>query len=96
MTDQDSTKQLAVAAIRLWHEWRDLALELDAEVERLRADRRQLRARLVECRQYIGFVPWPNTKGMTEMLAIRDLADDTLDEVRELPPRVMHRLLRDQ
>lgn len=83
---EDSTK----------HEWRDLALELDAEVERLRADRRQLRARLVECRPYVGFAPWPNTRGMSEMLAFRDLADQTLDEVRELPPRVAHRLLRDR
>ena len=77
-------------------EWRDLALELDAEVERLRAERRQLRARLVECRPFVGYVPWPNTKGWNELMAIRDLTDDTLGEVRELPPRVVHRLLRER
>lgn len=52
------------------------------EVERLRAERRQLRARLVECRPWVGVCPYPNTPGFTEMLAIRDLADDTLEEVK--------------
>lgn len=44
-------------------------------------ERRQLRARLVECRPWVGVCPWPGTKGFTEMLAIRDIADDTLEEV---------------
>lgn len=54
---------------------------LRAEVGRLRAERRQLRARLVECRPWVGVCPWPNTAGFSEMLAVRDIADDTLAEV---------------
>lgn len=55
---------------------------LVAERDKLRAERRQLRARLVECRPWVGVCPFPNTKGFSEMLAIRDLADDTLEEVK--------------
>ena len=53
-----------------------------AEVERLLNERRQLRARLVECRPWVGVCPFPNQPGFSEMLAIRDLADDTLNEVK--------------
>ena len=62
---------------------------LKAEVDRLKAERdklinerRQLRARLVECRPWVGVCPYPNTPGFTEMIAIRDIADDTLEEVK--------------
>ena len=50
--------------------------------EKLINERRQLRARLVECRPWVGVVPYPNTPGFSEMLSIRDLADDTLEEVK--------------
>jgi hypothetical protein len=50
-------------------------------VQLMRDERRQLRARLVECRPWVGVVPYPNTPGFSEMIAIRDLADDTLEEV---------------
>ena len=49
----------------------------------LKAERRQLRRRLVECRPWVGVCPFPNHPGFDEMLAIRDLADDTLAEVKE-------------
>lgn len=54
-----------------------------SEIEQLRADCRQLRRRLVECRPWVGVCPFPNQPGFDEMLAIRDLADDTLAEVKE-------------
>lgn len=53
------------------------------EAAKLRAERRQLRRRLVECRPWVGVCPFPNHPGFSEMLAIRDLADDTLEEVKE-------------
>jgi hypothetical protein len=64
----------------------DLLAELDsllAEVDRLRAEKRQLRARLVECLPWVGCTPYPNTRGFSEMIAARDLANDTLVEVEK-------------
>ncbi len=55
--------------------------KLRAEREKLINERRQLRARLVECRPWVGVCPYPNTPGFTEMMAIRGLCDDTLAEV---------------
>lgn len=52
------------------------------EIDKLRAERRQLRARLVECRPWVGVCPFPNTPRFSEMITIRDLADDTLAEVK--------------
>lgn len=49
----------------------------------LRAERRQLRARLVECRPWVGACPYPDTPGFDEVMAIRALSDDTLAEVSE-------------
>jgi phage shock protein A len=69
---------------------RDDADEARGEVERLRrernkliSERRQLRARLVECRPWVGVLPYPGTPEFNEMIAIRDLADDTLEEVKQ-------------
>lgn len=53
------------------------------EAAKLRAERRQLRRRLVECLPWVGRVPYPNTPGFSEMIACRDLAKDTLEEVPE-------------
>lgn len=62
---------------------------LKAEVDRLKAERdkliserRQLRARLVECRPWVGVCPYPNTPKFDELMAIRALVDDTLEEVK--------------
>lgn len=60
--------------------------ELRKKAEVLLSERRQLRARLVECRPWVGVCPFPNTPGFTEMLAIRDIADDTLEEVKPWQP----------
>ena len=54
---------------------------LEQKIEVLLHERRQLRARLVECRPWVGVCPFPNQPGFDEMLAIRDLTDDTLKEV---------------
>lgn len=55
---------------------------LEQKIQVLTDERRQLRARLVECRAWVGVCPFPNQPGFSEMLAIRDLADDTLEEVK--------------
>jgi chromosome segregation ATPase len=52
------------------------------KIDKLVNERRQLRARLVECRPWVGVCPFPNHPGFSEMIAIRDLADDTLEEVK--------------
>jgi hypothetical protein len=51
-------------------------------VDRLRAERRQLRRRLVECRPWVGVCPLEPAK-INEVCLVRDLADDTLEEVKE-------------
>lgn len=56
--------------------------ELRKKAEVLLNERRQLRARLVECRAWAGCCPYPNTPGFDELIAVRGLADDTLEEVR--------------
>lgn len=57
--------------------------KLRSEVERLRHERRMFRRRLVECLPWVGCTPYPNTSHFNEMIACRDLAKDTLDEVPE-------------
>jgi hypothetical protein len=63
----------------------DETLTRDALEQKTRVlldERRQLRARLVECRAWAGRCPYPNTPPFDELMAIRDLADDTLEEVK--------------
>lgn len=55
---------------------------LEQKIQVLIDERRQLRARLVECRPWVGACPYPNTPGFNEVMAIRELADDTLEEVK--------------
>jgi hypothetical protein len=54
---------------------------LRSEVNKLRSERRQLRARLVECRPWVGVCPIEPAK-IGEVCLVRDLADDTLAEVK--------------
>lgn len=64
----------------------DLLAEVDAllaEVERLRHERRMFRRRISECLPWVGCTPYPGTPGFSEMIACRDLARDTLEEVPE-------------
>ena len=61
--------------------WRLLALAARDEIDKLRAERRQLRTRLVECLPFVGVCPLqPNRIQL--MLLVRGLADDTLEEVQ--------------
>lgn len=53
------------------------------EAAKLRDERRMFRRRLVECLPWVGCTPYPNTPGFSEMIACRDLAKDTLEEVPE-------------
>ena len=61
--------------------WRMLALDARDEIDKLRAERRQLRTRLVECLPFVGVCPLePNRIQLMQL--VRDLADDTLEEVK--------------
>lgn len=51
------------------------------EIDKLRAERRQLRARLVECLPWVGVCPLEPNR-IQSMQLVRDLADDTLAEVK--------------
>lgn len=57
--------------------------KLREENDQLRYERRMFRRRIAECLPWVGCAPYPNTPGFTEMIACRDLAQDTLDEVPE-------------
>jgi uncharacterized protein YqgV (UPF0045/DUF77 family) len=56
---------------------------LRSEVDKLRHERRMFRRRIAECLPWVGCTPYPNTPGFNEMIACRDLAKDTLEEVPE-------------
>ena len=56
---------------------------LRSEVDKLRYERRMFRRRIAECLPWVGCTPYPNTSHFNEMIACRDLAKDTLDEVPE-------------
>ena len=59
----------------------DVVTLLEDERDKLRAERRQLRTRLVECLPFVGVCPLqPNRIQL--MLLVRGLADDTLEEVK--------------
>jgi uncharacterized coiled-coil DUF342 family protein len=54
---------------------------LREEVAKLRAERRQLRARLVECLPWVGVRAFDFAK-ISEVRLVRNLANDTLEEVK--------------
>jgi uncharacterized coiled-coil DUF342 family protein len=55
---------------------------LEQKIQVLTDERRQLRARLVECRAWAGRCPYPNTPAFDELISVHELADDTLEEVK--------------
>jgi DNA repair exonuclease SbcCD ATPase subunit len=55
---------------------------LEQKIQVLIDERRQLRARLVECRAWAGRCPYPDTPAFDELISVRELADDTLEEVK--------------
>jgi hypothetical protein len=85
--ERDEASALAAKVADTWRaEVEEVENERNArarEADKLRAERRQLRRRLVECRPWVGACPYPNTPGFDEVMAIRGLADDTLAEVSE-------------
>lgn len=68
-------KELEVAVAE-----RNLALH---QVSRLEHERRMLRRRLVEARKWVGFCPNLPERIQELCQGVRDLIDDTLDEVKE-------------
>lgn len=70
-------REVTADAMRLAEERDDLI----ADANLLLHERRQLRARLVECRPWVGVRAFDPPK-ITEMRIVRDLADDTLHEVK--------------
>jgi hypothetical protein len=52
------------------------------ELDRIKGERDLFRARLVDVMPWVGCVPYPNTPRFTEMILVRDLAQDALDEVK--------------
>jgi hypothetical protein len=81
VAEQSAAKALRIYPVHASH-LTDVVTLLEDERDKLRAERRQLRARLVECRPWVGVCPYPNTPRFSEMIAVRDLADDTLEEVK--------------
>jgi hypothetical protein len=59
------------------------AAKMREKVDLLRYERRMFRRRIEECLPWVGKIPYPNTPGFTEMIACRDLAERTLEEVPE-------------
>jgi hypothetical protein len=83
-----SKKALDGLLSRICHDCNEFEIEVEvaelrAEVERLRHERRMFRRRIAECLPWVGRTPYPNTRHFDEMIACRDLAKDTLDEVPE-------------
>jgi len=65
------------------HDALDRVVAQDEKVDLLRDERRMFRRRIAECLPWVGCTPYPNTPGFSEMIACRDLAKDTLEEVPE-------------
>lgn len=80
VAEQSAAKALRIYPVHASH-LTDVVTLLEEERDKLRAERRQLRARLVECLPFVGVCPLePNRIQL--MRLVRDLADDTLEEVK--------------
>ena len=84
--ERDEARALAAKVADAWRaKVEEVENERNArarEVDKLRAERRQLRRRLVECRPWVGVCPLEPAR-INEVCLVRDLADDTLKEVPE-------------
>lgn len=80
VAEQSAAKALRIYPVHASH-LTDVVTLLEDERDKLRAERRQLRARLVECRPWVGVCPIEPAK-IHEVCLVRDLADDTLEEVK--------------
>jgi hypothetical protein len=80
VAEQSAAKALRIYPVHASH-LTDVVTLLEDERDKLRAERRQLRARLVECLPFVGMCPLePNRIQLMQL--VRDLADDTLEEVK--------------
>ena len=52
------------------------------ELDRIKGERDLFRARLVDVMPWVGACPYPGTQGCTDMLLLKGLAQDALDEVK--------------
>ncbi len=62
---------------------REKVVEQAKRIEKLRASAEMYRARLKEVMAWVGRTPYPNTKYFTEMILVKELAEDALEE--EIP-----------
>jgi hypothetical protein len=83
----DEASALAERVADAWRkkveEVEDQRNALAREVDKLRYERAMFRRRIAECLPWVGRVPCPNTSHFSEMIACRDIAQQTLDEVAE-------------
>lgn len=80
VAEQSAAKALRIYPVHASH-LTDVVTLLEDERDKLRAERRQLRARLVECLPWVGVCPLEPNR-IQWMQLVRDLADDTLAEVQ--------------
>jgi hypothetical protein len=80
VAEQSAAKALRIYPVHASH-LTDVVTLLEDERDKLRAERRQLRARLVECLPFVGVCPLEPSR-IQWMHLVRDLADDTLEEVK--------------
>jgi hypothetical protein len=80
VAEQSAAKALRIYPVHASH-LTDVVTLLEDERDKLRAERRQLRTRLVECLPFVGVCPL-EPKRIQLMLLVRGLADDTLEEVK--------------
>ena len=80
VAEQSAAKALRIYPVHASH-LTDVVTLLEDERDKLRAERRQLRARLVECLPFVGVCPLEPNR-IQWMQLVRDLADDTLEEVK--------------
>lgn len=80
VAEQSAAKALRIYPVHASH-LTDVVTLLEDERDKLRAERRQLRTRLVECLPFVGVCPLePNRIQLMQL--VRDLAEDTLEEVK--------------
>jgi hypothetical protein len=80
VAEQSAAKALRIYPVHASH-LTDVVTLLEEERDKLRAERRQLRARLVECLPFVGVCPLEPHR-IQLMHLVRDLAEDTLEEVK--------------
>ena len=60
---------------------REKVVEQANRIEKLRASAKMYRARLKAVMPWVGACPYPNTAHFTEMILVKELAEDALEEI---------------